>query len=347
MGKPKLNLANFTGLVKSASEKTPDAEVSLKLIDVQQQVRSELGDLSDLTASIKELGVLEPIILSAKGDGRYLLVAGERRYRSALLAELFTIPAVVKHSLTEFQIRQIQVTENNDRENLSVYDEAMGVVDDVEKFGSKEAQKIWNRSESWISKRLAVKRYKPIVLEILKEKISGDLEMLLSLNQLSELDHNEFEHLAKRIQSNESVSREDVRNKVTSVKSWIARQAEVAANSGEQVDASSGATSKPTANKLKSKDTVSTIYQDVNKRGKENLALFSSLQSKLESSKGGMNEFDWVLWNSFISIVTPVIESLGRERALSYFNKIQGELKSKSTVTPAEEVEVMPEGWKL
>lgn len=341
----KLNLAKFTGLVKSASERIPNGEVSLKLIDVQKQVRSELGDLTSLTENIKELGVIEPIILTPNGDGRYLLVAGERRYRSALLAGLITIPATLQHNLTEKQKRQIQVTENNERKNLSVYDEAMGVVLDVDKYGTKEAQIIWNRSEAWISKRLAVKRYAPQVLELLKEEISGDLEMLLSLNQLSELDHNEFEHLAKKIKSNENVSREDVRNKVTAVKSWIARQAEIAASSGEKVDASSGITSKSTAKK--SKDTVSTIYQDVNKRGKENLALLSSLQSKLENSKGGMNEFDWVLWNSFISIVTPVIESLGRERALSYFNKIQGELKSKTTLMPAEEVDIMPEGWKL
>ena len=49
--------------------------------------------------------------------------------------------------MTELQIRRLQVTENNDRDDLTAYEEAMGVIEDVELYGTKEAMTIWNRGE--------------------------------------------------------------------------------------------------------------------------------------------------------------------------------------------------------
>ena len=122
--KPKLNLAGFTGVVVAASKTVPDTEIEIALIDIERQVRTKIGDLTDLAASIKAIGVLEPVILLLKADGRYRLIAGERRVRASILAELAKIPVMIKRDLTETQIRQIQVTENNEREDLSPYERA-------------------------------------------------------------------------------------------------------------------------------------------------------------------------------------------------------------------------------
>lgn len=230
MAKPKLNLASFTGVVSTASgtNTAPDAEVDVSLIDVERQVRSVLGDLAELAASIKEIGVLEPIILLAKDGGRFRLIAGERRYRASILAGKPKVPAIVKRGLTDFQVRQIQVTENNDREGLSAYDEAIGVVEDVDKFGFKEAMRIWNRSEPWVSKRIAVKKYAEPVRELLQTKVCGDLEVLHSLNQLYGVSVTEYNALVERMRSGVTVSRDDVRNKVSSAKVWQKRSAAAA-----------------------------------------------------------------------------------------------------------------------
>ncbi|MGH8337717.1 MAG: hypothetical protein ACRETL_13050, partial [Gammaproteobacteria bacterium] len=71
--KPKLELGSFTHVVSAGAQTTPqpsDAEISLDLIDVERQVRTHLGDLSDLVAGIQKVGVLVPIVLLEKDDGR-------------------------------------------------------------------------------------------------------------------------------------------------------------------------------------------------------------------------------------------------------------------------------------
>ena len=61
-----------------------------------EQPRKELGDLSELSASIRELGVVQPIIVSVVGDDRYRILAGERRFSASRLAGLEKIPAIVR-----------------------------------------------------------------------------------------------------------------------------------------------------------------------------------------------------------------------------------------------------------
>lgn len=226
--KPKMDLSKFTGVMQAAAKVAPDAEIDIALIDIERQVRTKIGDLTELAASIKVDGVLEPIILLFKPDGRYRLIAGERRLRASTQAGLAKIPATIKRDLTETQIRRIQVTENNEREDLSPYDEAMGVAEDVSKFGFKEAMAIWNRSESWVSKRTAVEKYAPPVLQVLNDGLCGDLEVLHSLNQLIAVSEKEYEALVERMRSGVTVSRDDARNKVSAAKTWKKQSDEMA-----------------------------------------------------------------------------------------------------------------------
>lgn len=225
MAKPKMDLSAFAGVMKAGAKVAADTEADIVLIDIERidierQVRTKIGDLTELVASIKVDGVLEPIILLLKADGRYRLIAGERRLRASILAGLTKIPATVKRDLTEIAIRRIQVTENNEREGLTPYDEAMGVAQDVANFGFKEAVAIWNRSESWVSKRTAVEKYAPPVLEVLNSGLCGDLEVLHSLNQLIAISESEYEALVHRMRTGVTVSRDDARNKVSAVKTW-------------------------------------------------------------------------------------------------------------------------------
>ncbi len=78
--------------------------------------------LNDLASSIKTHGVLQPIVLTKIGDS-YRIVAGERRFRAAKIAELKTIPAVIK-DLTEKEVREIALIENLQREDLNPMEES-------------------------------------------------------------------------------------------------------------------------------------------------------------------------------------------------------------------------------
>lgn len=239
MKKPKINLAGFTGVVDTAMNTGADPDsrmVPTDLIDVQEQVRTTFEGLDALAQNIKKNGLLQPVVLLAKDDGRYLLIAGERRLRACLQLGMTTIPARLKDGeLAEVDFRAAQVSENKAREDLSPYDEAQGVIRDVEKFGLDAARAIWGqksgdeevdgdegdgalKSRGWISKRLAVKDYSEPVLKLLKDGHSGDFEVLGSLQQLFALNQGEFELLAHRLRESGSLPRDVVRAKVSMAK---------------------------------------------------------------------------------------------------------------------------------
>lgn len=92
----------------------------------KNQPRRSFDDdkIDELSQSIKEHGVIQPIIV-VKNDDRYKIVAGERRWRAAKKAGLKEIPAVIRN-YSEFEISQIALIENLQRENLNPIEEAIG-----------------------------------------------------------------------------------------------------------------------------------------------------------------------------------------------------------------------------
>jgi ParB family transcriptional regulator, chromosome partitioning protein len=90
--------------------------------------------LASLTASIRELGVLQPILVRQIADNRYELIAGERRWRSARRAGLTTIPAIVRDS-TELASLEQALVENLHRADLNPLEEAAAYQQLIEDFG--------------------------------------------------------------------------------------------------------------------------------------------------------------------------------------------------------------------
>lgn len=115
-----------TALGKGLGSLLPGKEVDIISIDVdriipgEQQPRKVFRDesLKELAASIKEKGVLQPIIVSRTGDGTFRLIAGERRWRAASLAGLKKIPAIVK-DVSSADSLEIALIENIQREDLN------------------------------------------------------------------------------------------------------------------------------------------------------------------------------------------------------------------------------------
>lgn len=76
------------------------------------------ASLEELSVSIKEHGVIMPIVVNKEKDGKYMIIAGERRFRAAKMAGLESIPAVVK-DYSEREVEEISLIENLQREDLN------------------------------------------------------------------------------------------------------------------------------------------------------------------------------------------------------------------------------------
>ena len=102
--------------------------LKLSLIDPKSDQPRKNFDrqlLEELASSIKENGLLQPIIVREYGEGRYQIIAGERRFRASKIAELSEIPAVIMNK-DDRQAAEIALIENIQREDLNPIEEAMG-----------------------------------------------------------------------------------------------------------------------------------------------------------------------------------------------------------------------------
>jgi ParB family chromosome partitioning protein len=92
--------------------------------------------LQELADSIREQGVIQPLIVRPRGDG-YELIAGERRWRAAQLAGLQEVPVIVREA-DDGAVLQLALIENLQRENLNPLEEAQGYAELVERFGLRQ-----------------------------------------------------------------------------------------------------------------------------------------------------------------------------------------------------------------
>lgn len=130
---------DFVSITKDGSIKknsdTTAIEVDIKLIDrntKQPRKRFDEKSISELAQSIKTHGVIQPIILTTRGQ-RYLIVAGERRWRASKEAGLSTIPAIIR-DYSDRDIAEISIIENLQREDLNPIESARAIRELIEKF---------------------------------------------------------------------------------------------------------------------------------------------------------------------------------------------------------------------
>ncbi len=137
--------------------------IALSAIEADaQQPRGTLGDLKELVASIEEMGVLQPILIRPNpeaGSGRapYRIISGERRYRAALEAGLFEIPAI-EMEVSEQEALEIALIENLQRKDLTPFEEADGYRALAELYGYTHDQvaKAVGKSRVSITEALAL-----------------------------------------------------------------------------------------------------------------------------------------------------------------------------------------------
>lgn len=132
--------------------------ISIELIEPNpEQPRNEFGDLKELTASIKEKGVLEPLLVKVKPEGGWMIIAGERRWRASKLAGLKEVPCI-EIDADEKGIAEIALIENLQRKDLNVWEEADGLLALANRFGYTQddiAQKI-SKSRSTVTEFMSI-----------------------------------------------------------------------------------------------------------------------------------------------------------------------------------------------
>lgn len=114
--------------VSGADRPKDYAKIPLEKIDANpDQPRKEFDAeaMQELIDSIRANGVIQPILVEKRPLNRYLIIAGERRYRAALAAGLNEIPAVIKDKVTEQKMMELALIENIQRENLTPIEEAL------------------------------------------------------------------------------------------------------------------------------------------------------------------------------------------------------------------------------
>lgn len=112
-----------------SQDTTPSSinEVEVELIHANpSQPRHEFDEqaLADLAASIKSIGIIQPITLRQEEDGSYLIIAGERRYRAAQLAGLESVPAYIR-KVSDDAVMEMTLIENIQREDLNAIEVAL------------------------------------------------------------------------------------------------------------------------------------------------------------------------------------------------------------------------------
>ncbi len=159
-----------------------------KIAPNPDQPRREIGDLTELSASIAEKGVLEPLLVKPNGDGTYMIIAGERRWQASKLAGLAEVPCI-EMDLDEQGVAEIALIENLQRKDLTIWEEADGLKALADKYGYKhdEIAKKISKSRTTVTELLTVAGIpQPIRDRCLKANLNAKATLLDIARQFDE-----------------------------------------------------------------------------------------------------------------------------------------------------------------
>ena len=148
------------------------------------------GDMDDLAASIKEKGVIQPLIVRVLDNGHYQIVAGERRWRASQIAKLHELPVVVRQ-FSDAEVLEVAIIENIQRADLNPMEEAVGYRQLMDRFGHTQEKmaEALGKSRSHIANLLRLLNLPADVIELVRngDLSSGHARALVSAENASEL----------------------------------------------------------------------------------------------------------------------------------------------------------------
>lgn len=193
--------------------------ISINKIDPSpNQARTELGDIEELMASIKAKGILQPIIVREK-NGRYEIIAGERRCIAAKNVGLKDIPCI-EMNVSDNEAMEIALIENLQRKDLGVFEEADGLnaLADMYGYSHKQISEKIGKARSTITEIISISKIpkairnlceefsiksRGTVIEIAKQESEDNMYRLITEIKKRELKREDTRDLSKMIKGKE------------------------------------------------------------------------------------------------------------------------------------------------
>jgi ParB family chromosome partitioning protein len=214
LGRKIKDLIDENQIQISENEEVLEVEIQkIKPNPNQPRVNFDSTALKQLADSIKEHGVIQPVILKPSSD-HYILVAGERRVRASLIAGKKTIPAIIR-DYNAIYLTELSILENIQRQDLTPIEEAIAFERAIKNLGLTQAElgKKIGKSRSYITNMIGLLN---LPISIIEDVNKGHITMAHA-RILSKIDDLEWiEHLAERVKKEQISVRkleEIVRNK--------------------------------------------------------------------------------------------------------------------------------------
>jgi ParB family chromosome partitioning protein len=186
-----------------------------RMIDIERiepnphQPRKHFGDLSEMVASIKEKGILEPILVRAMDGGKFVIIAGERRYQASKIAGLRHVPCI-EVDVDNRGMLEISLIENLQRKDLTPFEEAAAIqrLCDQFRYTHEEIARKLGKSRTVITEALSLNRMPESIQERCRQ---ADIQSKSMLLQIVRQDTDEaMNKLIDKI-TGEGITREEAR----------------------------------------------------------------------------------------------------------------------------------------
>ena len=204
--------AHFVDELTRRSGRHIGSVIPLSMIEPnEEQPRTSLGNIEELAASIREKGVLEPILVRVIGPNRYQIISGERRYRAAIEAELEEIPAI-ELDVDDQETLEIALIENIQRKDLTPFEEAEGLLMLQQRFGytHDRISQVIGKSRSTVTETLLLNEIPDKIRAMCREAGISNKSILVQIARSG--NEQAMEHALRRVAAGEA-SREELRKK--------------------------------------------------------------------------------------------------------------------------------------
>src|SRR5216683_974653 len=202
--------AHFVEELTRRSGRHIGSMIPLELIEANpDQPRTNPGNLDELAASIREKGVLEPILVRSVGPNRYQIISGERRFRAASMAGLDEIPAI-EFDVDDKETLEIALVENIQRKDLTPFEEAEGFQLLQQRFGytHDRISQVIGKSRSTVTETLLINDIPDRIRAMAREAGISNKSVLLQIARAG--NEEAMERVMRRVALGE-LSREELR----------------------------------------------------------------------------------------------------------------------------------------
>ncbi len=214
--------AHFVEELTRRSGRHIGSMIPLQLIEPNaEQPRTSLGNIEELAASIREKGVLEPILVRQIAPSRYQIISGERRYRAATLAGLDEIPAI-ELDADDKETLEIALIENIQRKDLTPFEEAEGLLLLQQRFGytHERISTVIGKSRTTVTETLLINDIPDRIRAMCREAGISNKSVLVQIARAG--DEEAMEGIVRSVAAGE-LTRDDVRKQTAAPKKTAGR----------------------------------------------------------------------------------------------------------------------------